>query len=203
MQFSHRLVVWEDAARYPGAPGQPGRPRPIREATGQSGRPGRETRPIWEGPAGQAGDGRIAMSLSAQRRELVEAARVLSRLGLVTAYGQVSVRAGASMLITPAADLATVTESSVVDVPLDLLPDKPLDVPPGRPLDVPPGRPLPVLLPGPGLPAGAPAEAWAHLALYRMRPDARAIARAQPPGAFDAAAAVTAVPLVPGQGARL
>src|ERR1022692_2901434 len=153
MQFSHRLVVWEDAARYPGAPGQPGRPRPIREATGQSGRPGRETRPIWEGPAGQAGDGRIAMSLSAQRRELVEAARVLSQLRLVTAYGHVSVRAGASMLITPAADLAAVTESSVVDVPLDLLPDKPLDAPPGRPLDVPPGRPLDV---PPGRPLDVP-----------------------------------------------
>jgi HCOMODA/2-hydroxy-3-carboxy-muconic semialdehyde decarboxylase len=159
------------------------------------------------------------MSLSAQRRDLVEAARVLSRLGLVTAYGHVSVRAGASMLITPAADLATVTESSVVDVPLDLLPDKPLNVPPGRPLnvppgrpldvqpgrplDVPPGRPLPAPLPGPGLPAGAPAEAWAHLALYRMRPDARAIARAQPPGAFAAAAAVTALPLLHGQAAWL
>ena len=151
------------------------------------------------------------MSLSAQRRELVEAARVLSRLGLVTAYGHVSVRAGASMLITPAADLATVTESSVVDVPLDLLPDllpdKPLDMPPDPPLGVSPDRTLKVPadppLPGPGLPAGAPAEAWAHLALYRMRPDAHAIARAQPPGAFAAAAAVTALPLLHGQAAWL
>ena len=51
------------------------------------------------------------MSLaSTQRRNLAEAARVMSRLGLVTAYGHVSVRAGASMLITPADDLATVTE---------------------------------------------------------------------------------------------
>ena len=153
------------------------------------------------------------MSLSAQRRELVEAARVLSRLGLVTAYGHVSVRAGASMLITPAADLATVTGSSVVDVPLDLLPDKPPGVLPDRPPDVPPDRTLkapadpplpgPGLPGGPGLPAGAPAEAWAHLALYRMRPDAHAIARAQPPGAFAAAAAVTALPLLHGQAAWL
>jgi HCOMODA/2-hydroxy-3-carboxy-muconic semialdehyde decarboxylase len=119
------------------------------------------------------------VSLPAQRRDLAEAARVLSRLGLVTAYGHVSVRAGASMLITPAADLATVTESSVVDVPLDGMPGIP------------------------GLPAGAPAEAWAHLAIYRMRPDAHAIARAQPPGAFAAAAAVTALPLLHGQAAWL
>ena len=43
------------------------------------------------------------------REEIAEAANVLSRLGLVTAYGHVSARAGASMLITPAADLAFVT----------------------------------------------------------------------------------------------
>jgi ribulose-5-phosphate 4-epimerase/fuculose-1-phosphate aldolase len=139
------------------------------------------------------------VSLPAQRRDLVEAARVLSRLGLVTAYGHVSVRAGTSMLITPAADLATVTESSVVDVPLDQTPD----VPSAPPLDVSAGR-LPGTPPhGPGLPAGAPAEAWAHLAIYRLRPDAHAIARAQPPGAFAAAAAVTALPLLHGQAAWL
>jgi HCOMODA/2-hydroxy-3-carboxy-muconic semialdehyde decarboxylase len=151
------------------------------------------------------------VSLSAQRRDLIVAARVLSRLGLVTAYGHVSVRAGSSMLITPAADLATVTESSVVDVPLDLLPheplDRPLEVPPDPSLGVPPDRTLKVPadppLPGPGLPAGAPAEAWAHLALYRRRPDARAIVRAQPPGAFAAAAAVTALPILHGQAAWL
>ena len=38
------------------------------------------------------------------------------------------------------------------------------------------------------MPPGAPAEAWAHLALYRARPDVAAIARAQPPAAFAAAA---------------
>jgi HCOMODA/2-hydroxy-3-carboxy-muconic semialdehyde decarboxylase len=122
---------------------------------------------------------------STQRRDLVEAARVLSRLGLVTAYGHVSVRAGASMLITPAADLATVTESSIVDVPLDTaaLPDVPLDTA--------------------ALPAGAPAEAWAHLAFYRARPDAHAIARAQPASAFAAAATVTVLVPLHGQAAWL
>ena len=112
---------------------------------------------------------------STQRSDLVEAAHVLSRLGLVTAYGHVSARAGTSMLITPAADLATVTESAIVAVPLD----------------------------APSLPAGAPAEAWAHLALYRARPDARSVARAQPASAFAAAATTTALAPLHGQAAWL
>jgi HCOMODA/2-hydroxy-3-carboxy-muconic semialdehyde decarboxylase len=100
---------------------------------------------------------------------------VLSRLGLVTAYGHVSARAGRSMLITPAADLATVTESSLVAVPLDAS----------------------------SLPAGAPAEAWAHLALYRARPDAGSVARAQPAGTFAAAATAAALAPLHGQAAWL
>jgi HCOMODA/2-hydroxy-3-carboxy-muconic semialdehyde decarboxylase len=112
------------------------------------------------------------------REEVAEAANVLSRLGLVTAYGHVSARAGASMLITPAADLACVTAAGVLEVPL-------------------------AALAGTAWPAGVPAEAWAHLALYRVRPDAAAIARAQPASAF--AAAATARSLVPlhGQAAWL
>jgi len=101
---------------------------------------------------------------SAQRSELVDAAHALSGLGLVTAYGHVSARAGTTMLITPAADLAGVTEHAIVTVPLDAA----------------------------SLPPAAPAEAWAHLALYRARPDAGSIARAQPASAFAAAAAATA-----------
>jgi HCOMODA/2-hydroxy-3-carboxy-muconic semialdehyde decarboxylase len=97
---------------------------------------------------------------STQRSDLVEAARTLSRLGLVTAYGHVSARSGTAMLITPAADLATVTEPAIRTVPLDAA----------------------------ALPAGAPAETWVHLAIYRARPDAGSIARAQPPSAFAAAA---------------
>jgi HCOMODA/2-hydroxy-3-carboxy-muconic semialdehyde decarboxylase len=114
-------------------------------------------------------------SATTQRSDLVEAAHVLSGLGLVTAYGHVSVRAGASMLITPAADLATVTESIVVDVPLEAS----------------------------ALPTGAPAEAWAHLAIYRARPDAGAIARAQPASAFAAAATTTSLAPLHGQAAWL
>ena len=101
---------------------------------------------------------------SARRGEVAEAANVLARLGLVTAYGHVSARAEDAMLITPAADLACVTASQVIVVPLTAAPP---------------------------LPAGVPAEAWVHLALYRARPDAAAIVRAQPASGFTAAAAAT------------
>jgi HCOMODA/2-hydroxy-3-carboxy-muconic semialdehyde decarboxylase len=112
------------------------------------------------------------------RDEVAEAARVLARLGLVTAYGHVSARCGESMLITPAADLALVTAASVREVPLAAR--------------------------DPGdLPAGVPAEAWAHLALYRARPDADAVARAQPASAFAAAATATSLVPLHGQAAWL
>jgi len=113
--------------------------------------------------------------VSTQRRDLVEAAHVLARLGLVTAYGHVSARAGAWMLITPAADLATVAEPTIMEVSLAAS----------------------------SLPPAAPAEAWAHLALYRTRPDAHSIARAQPASAFAAAATTTSLVPLHGQAAWL
>jgi HCOMODA/2-hydroxy-3-carboxy-muconic semialdehyde decarboxylase len=119
---------------------------------------------------GQAGGGPGGL-----RAELAEAARVLSRLGLVTAFGHVSARSGPSMLITPASDLASVTPASIVAVSLDTS----------------------------VLPPGGPAEAWAHLALYRARPDTGAIARAQPPSAFAAAATGPALVPLHGQAAWL
>lgn len=67
------------------------------------------------------------------------------------------------MLITPSADLGGVTSADLVEVNLTAT----------------------------SLPPGAPAEAWAHLAVYAARPDVRAIARAQPPAAFAAAAALS------------
>ena len=109
------------------------------------------------------------------RDEVAEAARVLSALGMVTAYGHVSARTGTAMLITPAADLATVTGPALVEVPLAAS----------------------------ALPPGAPAEAWAHLALYRARSDAGAIARAQPPATFAAAAVTEALRPLHGQAAWL
>jgi HCOMODA/2-hydroxy-3-carboxy-muconic semialdehyde decarboxylase len=124
-----------------------------------------------------AGMGGIRMTeVTAGRGEIAEAANVLARLGLVTAYGHVSARAGDAMLITPAADLASVTASGVIEVPLETAPP---------------------------LPAGVPAEAWAHLALYRTRPDAAAIARAQPVSGFAAAATTTSLPALHGQAAWL
>jgi HCOMODA/2-hydroxy-3-carboxy-muconic semialdehyde decarboxylase len=110
------------------------------------------------------------------RAVVAEAGNVLARLGLVTAYGHVSARAGEDMLITPAADLAQVTASQVIAVPLTTAPP---------------------------LPAGVPAEAWAHLALYRARPDAAAIARAQPASALAAAATTTSLVPLHGQAAWL
>jgi ribulose-5-phosphate 4-epimerase/fuculose-1-phosphate aldolase len=131
----------------------------------------------------------------ALRGEVAEAANVLARLGLVTAFGHVSARAGESMLITPAADLAGVTAASVIEVPLATA-APPAGAPPaGAP---PAGAP-----PAGALPAAVPAEAWAHLALYRARPDAAAIARAQPPRAFAVAAVVTMMVPVHGQAAWL
>ena len=115
------------------------------------------------------------------RDEVAEAANVMARLGLVTAYGHVSARAGESMLITPAADLARVTGSGVIEVPLEAVPPEE----------------------GGALPAGAPAEAWAHLALYRARPDAAAIARAQPASAFAVTAVVSSMVPLHGQAAWL
>jgi HCOMODA/2-hydroxy-3-carboxy-muconic semialdehyde decarboxylase len=107
---------------------------------------------------------------------VAEAANVLARLGLVTAYGHVSARGGKTMLITPAADLAQVTAADLIAVPLSATPP---------------------------LPAGVPAEAWAHLAVYRARPDAAAIARAQPASAFAVAATVTIMVPLYGQAAWL
>jgi HCOMODA/2-hydroxy-3-carboxy-muconic semialdehyde decarboxylase len=116
------------------------------------------------------------MVIEAAAAAVAEAANVLARLGLVTAYGHVSARAGEAMLITPAADLAEVTASQVIAVPLTATPPLPADV---------------------------PAEAWAHLALYRVRPDAAAIARAQPVSGFAAAAATTSLAPLHGQAAWL
>ena len=130
---------------------------------------------VIQGAAAGPGPGAGREPDAARRGEVAGAANVLARLGLVTAYGHVSARAGESMLITPAADLARVTASGVIEVPLAAR----------------------------TLPAGAPAEAWAHLALYRARPDAAAIARAQPPGAFAVAAAVTRMVPLYGQAAWL
>ncbi len=75
------------------------------------------------------------------------------------------------MLITPAADLALAGAADLIAV------DLAANV----------------------LPPGAPGEAWAHLRLYAARPDAGAVARAQPLPAFTVAALVTEMPPLHGQ----
>jgi ribulose-5-phosphate 4-epimerase/fuculose-1-phosphate aldolase len=108
--------------------------------------------------------------------QVAAAARTLAALGLVSAFGHVSARHGDHMLITPPADLAEARADTLLDIPLD----------------------------AEALPAGAPGEAWAHLAVYRTRPDVRAVARATPESAF-AAGAVASGTIAPlhGQGALL
>ena len=110
--------------------------------------------------------------------DIVTAARTLARVGLVTAFGHVSARITGGILITPAADLANVTEAGLIEIAL-------ADDPPAT------------------LPAGAPAEAWAHLQVYAIRPDVAAIARAQPPAAFAAASLASELPILHGQAAWL
>jgi HCOMODA/2-hydroxy-3-carboxy-muconic semialdehyde decarboxylase len=107
--------------------------------------------------------------------EVAEAGRVMAALGLVTAFGHVSARAGAEMLVTPAARLGGVCAAGVVTVPLDST----------------------------VLPPGAPGEAWLHLAVYAARPDAAAIARAQPADGFAAAAVAGELRPLHGQAAWL
>jgi hypothetical protein len=103
--------------------------------------------------------------------EVVEASRVLSVLGLVTAFGHVSERTGSRMLITPAADLGLVTSADLIEVELAAT----------------------------SLPPGAPAESWVHVAVYAARPDVAAIARAQPPAAFAVASVTGELPVLHGQ----
>jgi HCOMODA/2-hydroxy-3-carboxy-muconic semialdehyde decarboxylase len=109
------------------------------------------------------------------RVEIADAARALAALDLVTAFGHVSARDGERMLVTPAAPLDEVRAGDLVAVPLDTT----------------------------TLPAGAPAESWLHLAVYAARPDVSAIARAQPPTAYAAAAASSALPTLYGQASWL
>ncbi|WP_433786195.1 class II aldolase/adducin family protein [Actinomycetospora sp. CA-101289] len=109
------------------------------------------------------------------RDELALAARVLAHHGLVTAFGHVSVRDGDRVLVTMPIAPARMTAGAVVDV------DLAADV----------------------LPTGAAPETWAHLAVYRARPDVAAVARAQPEAAFAAAAVSTELAPLHGQAAWL
>ncbi|MGW0710297.1 class II aldolase/adducin family protein [Streptomyces sp. NPDC002643] len=106
---------------------------------------------------------------------LVEAAHVLAGLGLVTAFGHVSVRHGDSVLITPPKELDLVAPGELVEIPLA----------------------------ADTLPAGAPPEAWGHLAVYRARPDVTAVARAQPEAVLAGGAVADRITPLHGQAAWL
>ncbi|MDT7787029.1 MAG: HCOMODA/2-hydroxy-3-carboxy-muconic semialdehyde decarboxylase [Pseudonocardiales bacterium] len=108
--------------------------------------------------------------------DLLDAALTTAHSGLVTAFGHVSVLIGDRVLITPPRPLGSLTLTDRA-VTLDRTATE--------------------------LPEGTPKEAWIHLAIYRTRPDVRAICRAQP----ETATALTSggVPIRPlhGQGAFL
>lgn len=108
--------------------------------------------------------------------DVVEAAHTLAHLGLVDAFGHVSIRLSQrSALITPARDLATVAVTDLVELSLD----------------------------EDTLPAGAPAEAHLHLAIYRARSDVGAICRAQPRAGLSVSALTEELHPIHGQAAWL
>ena len=106
--------------------------------------------------------------------DIVHVAHVVAALGLVTAFGHVSVRDEESgYRMTGPGDLAEAEAAMTVAV--DLRDEQ--------------------------LPDGAPPEAWLHTAIYRARPDVHAIVRAQPPHTFAAAAVADELRPLHGQGA--
>jgi HCOMODA/2-hydroxy-3-carboxy-muconic semialdehyde decarboxylase len=108
-------------------------------------------------------------------REIVRAAGVLARHGLVTAFGHVSERLDLRFaLLTPPRALDALSEDDVL-VTLDL--------------------------DAPELPDGAPGEAWMHWAIYRSRPDVHAICRGQPPSSHPIGALGGPFRPIHGQGA--
>lgn len=108
--------------------------------------------------------------------DVVDAAHTLAHLGLVDAYGHVSIRLSRqSALITPARDLSTIADTDLVELSLD----------------------------EDTLPAGAPAETHLHLAIYRTRSDVGAICRAQPSAGLAVSALTDELHPIHGQAAWL
>jgi len=126
-------------------------------------------------PGCDSADGALVADLTGLAPELVAAAHVLAKRGLVTAFGHVSARRGDRVLMTPPTALGTVTVDTLVEVPMAAT----------------------------MLPVGAPGETWVHLAVYQARPEVTAIARAQPEAALALGAIASAIPPLHGQGAWL
>jgi ribulose-5-phosphate 4-epimerase/fuculose-1-phosphate aldolase len=109
-------------------------------------------------------------------QELLDAARVLSREGLVDAFGHVSERTddGAAR-ITPVRPLGELSSSDeLVALPLDELGE---------------------------LPPGVPKEGWIHWGALRALPAVGAVCRAQPPAIVAVAAVASELPALFGQAA--
>lgn len=110
--------------------------------------------------------------------ELARAGRALARAGLVTAFGHVSVRTAPDrLLMTPPCPLGTLDPAAPRAVEIAVDADE--------------------------LPAGAPREAWMHVAIASARPDVGAVCRAQPRGVTAAVAAGVPLVALHGQAALL
>jgi HCOMODA/2-hydroxy-3-carboxy-muconic semialdehyde decarboxylase len=110
------------------------------------------------------------------RDAVAATARMLSRAGLVEAFGHVSARVGEGAVITSVLPLARCRAADTVVVDADGIPSE-----------------------GPG--EHLPLEAPMHLALYRARPDVMAICRGHPPAAVVWGTGTTELPLRHGLGA--
>src|SRR5262245_65280858 len=112
------------------------------------------------------------------RSEVLAACRVLTFFRMVQGFGHVSARIGGDrVLITPRCALGLVTEAELVELDLD-------------------GRQVA----GEGRP---PLEVPMHLAVYRRRPDAKAIARGHPRNVAAYACAGAPLKVAHGFGANL
>ncbi len=105
---------------------------------------------------------------------VAEVARIISRAGLVEAFGHVSARSGDGFLITPTRPLGGTSETDVLELDAE-------------------GRPV-------GGAEDVPLEAALHAAVYAAREDVGAIVRTHSPAAVAAGASGEVPPLVHGLG---
>jgi HCOMODA/2-hydroxy-3-carboxy-muconic semialdehyde decarboxylase len=106
--------------------------------------------------------------------DVVSAARVLARHGLVDAFGHISARVAENVAyITPAVPLASTTATNQL---------------------------LELAIDAADLPADMPGEAWIHTAIYSRRPGVGAVCRAQPAAVAAAVAAGLEILPLHGQG---
>src|SRR3972149_5965354 len=118
-------------------------------------------------------------SVAAIRRDMIRACKILDGMRLVEGFGHVSARlADGSVLVTPARGLALAQESELLTFSLDGACQH-------------------------GDPSTAPLERFLHLALYRARPDVRAICRTHSRMAAALGAARTPIRATHGFGGEL